>query len=237
MWWLHSLDEALVLWINAPAGRSAALDRFVYDIADSPLLKGGLFLSFYWWLWFDRAPGRRREIAAALTAAVVVALLSRAVQVGLPFHQRPLHTPGFGVHLPLGVTPETLNTFSSFPSDHAMLFFALCVPIWRYSRPLGLAAMLWTTLVICLPRIYLAYHYPSDIVGGAVAGVGLMLLLEPPLLRSGLPDRIAKLAEGRPALFYASAFAISFELAVLFADARHFAVDAAQLGKQMFTSY
>lgn len=237
MGWLHSLDEALVLWINAPAGQSAVLDRLVYDIADSPLLKGGLFLSFYWWLWFDRAPGRRRKVVSALMAAVVVAILSRLVQVGLPFHQRPLHTPGLGMHLPLSVEPETLNTFSSFPSDHAMLFFSLCLPIWRYSRPLGLAAMLWTVVVICLPRLYLGYHYPSDVIGGAVLGVGLMLLLEPLLLRSGLPDRIAKLAEGRPALFHAFAFAISLELAVLFYDTRHFAMDAGQFAKHMFASY
>lgn len=236
MWWLQSIDRALVLWINAPAGHSAVLDRLVYDIADSPLLKGGLFLSFYWWLWFDRSAGRRRGVAAALMAGVVVAILSRVVQVGLPFHQRPLHTPELGVQLPLGVEPETLNTFSSFPSDHAMLFFALCVPIWRYSRPLGLAAMLWTVLVICLPRIYLGYHYPSDVIGGAVAGVGLMLLLEPLLLRSGLPDRIAKLAERRPALFHAFAFAISLELAVLFYDTRHFATAAAQFGKHILAS-
>ena len=237
MWWLRSVDNALVLWINSPAGQSGVLDKLVYDIADSPLLEGGLFLAFYWYLWFARAPGRRREIAGALTAAVIVAILSRLLQVGLPFHQRPLHTPGLGVHLPLGVEPETLNTFSSFPSDHAMLFFALSVPIWRYSRPLGLAAMLWTFLVICLPRVYLGYHYPSDVLGGAVLGVGLMLVLEPLLLRSGLPDRIAKLAEGRPALFHAVAFAISLELAVLFYDTRHFAMAVAQFGKHMLETY
>ncbi len=236
MWWLHSVDTSLALWINSLAGHSALLDELVYDIADSPLLKGGVFLSFYWWLWFDRAPGRRREVASALTAAVIVAILSRLAQVALPLHQRPLHTPGLDVHLPLGVQPQTLNTFSSFPSDHAMLFFALCVPIWRYSRPLGLAATLWTLLVICLPRVYLGYHYPSDVIGGAVAGVGLMLLLEPLLLRSGLPDRIAKLAQARPALFHALAFAISLELAVLFYDARHFATLAAQFGKHILVS-
>lgn len=237
MAWLQSVDRALVLWINSPAGRSAVLDKLVYDIADSPLLKGGVFLAMYWYLWFDRVPGRRREVAGSLIAAVIVAILSRLVQVGLPFHARPLHTPGLGAHLPFGVSPETLNTFSSFPSDHAMLFSALCVPIWRHSRLLGLAAMLWTLLVIGLPRIYLGYHYPSDVIGGAVAGVALMLLLEPLLRRSGLPSRIAKLAEGRPALFYAFAFPICLELAVLFYDTRHFALAAAQLGKQAIAAY
>lgn len=233
---LQSADRALVLWINAPAGQNMALDRLIYDIADSPLLKGGLFLSFYWWLWFDRASGRRREVVAALLAAIVVALLSRLMQVGLPFHQRPLHTPDLGVHVPLGVAPETLNTFSSLPSDHAMLFFALCLPIWRQSRVLGLAAMVWTTLIICLPRIYLGYHYPSDIIVGAVAGVVLMLVLEPLFARSGLPERIGKFAERRPAIFYALAFPISLELAILFYDTRHFAGAAAQFGKQLLTS-
>ena len=59
MWWLRS--------------------KLVYDIADSPLLKGGLFLAFYWYLWFARAPGRRREVAGALTAAVIVAQSTKSI--------------------------------------------------------------------------------------------------------------------------------------------------------------
>jgi undecaprenyl-diphosphatase len=227
---LIQLDRVLTLWTNRPAGHSPALDMVVFDIADSTILKGGLFLAFYWWLWFA-SPDRRRDVVTALVAAVLVAVASRGLQLGLPFHQRPLHTPGLGIRLPASVDPEALNTFSSFPSDHAMLFFALCIPIWARSRWLGAAAMLWTLLVICLPRVYLGYHFASDIVGGAVFGVALMLVLQPLLGRSRLPDRVVGFAAARPGVFYALAFSTSLELAVLFYDLRHFMLDAVRLGK------
>ncbi len=99
----HQLDVALVLLINAPAGRSALLDKVIYDISDSPLLTGGVFLCFYWWLWFDDGPQRRRDVVVALVAGVLTAFASRLLQVGLP-------------------------------------------------------------------RIYLGYHYPSDVIAGDVGG-------------------------------------------------------------------
>ena len=127
------IDGILLLWINQPAGQSGVLDKLVYDITDAPLLKGGVFLAAYWWLWFERKGERRREIAVAMVAAIATVALSRLLQVGLPVHLRPAHSPSIGVHIPLSVDPETLNTFSSFPSDHAMLFFALAVPLWNLS--------------------------------------------------------------------------------------------------------
>jgi undecaprenyl-diphosphatase len=229
---LGDLDRLLFLWINSPAGRNGVVDRLMFDIADSTLVEGGIFLAFYWWLWFDHQ-GKRRDVVVALIAAVVTAIASRALQVGLPFHRRPLHTPGIGVHLPIGLDPASLNTFSSFPSDHAMLFFALCVPICARSRWLGAAAMLWTILLICVPRIYLGYHYPSDVIAGAVLGVVFMLVLRPFIAATRLPDHVVDLSYAHPAGFYAIAFAASLELAMLFADLRHFILDAVRLGKML----
>lgn len=226
-------DRAVLLWINQPAGQNGVLDKLVYDITDSTLIKGGLFLTFYWWLWFRKNGNWRRDVVVALIAAIITAILSRALQVALPFHLRPIHTPGLGLHMPLGVDPETLNTFSSFPSDHAMLFFALSVPMWRYSRWLGAAAMLWTLLLIGLPRIYLGYHFPSDVIVGAVLGVVLMVVLCHLIGRMRLPDRIVDFSAVHPAVFYAIAFPAMLELALLFADLRHFIVDAVQLGKML----
>jgi undecaprenyl-diphosphatase len=227
------IDGFLLLWINQPAGRNGVVDRLVFDITDAQLLKGGLFLAVYWWLWFDRKGERRRDVVVALVAATMTAVLSRLLQIGLPFHQRPLHTPGIGIHFPLTVDLETLNTFSSFPSDHAMLFFALSVPLWNRSRWLGAAAMLWTVFVICLPRVYLGYHYPSDVLAGAVLGVLSMLVLSALVTRTGFPDRAIHFASFRPAAFYPLAFVLSFELATLFADVRHLLLDAARLGKML----
>jgi undecaprenyl-diphosphatase len=226
-------DRYLLLWINSPAGQNGVVDKFIYDLADSNFVKGGIFLAFYWGLWFDRNGSQRRGVVVALAAAIVTAILSRGLQVALPFHLRPLHTPGIGVHVPIGVDPAILNTFSSFPSDHAMLFFALSVPIWWRSRWLGAAAMLWTVLLIGLPRIYLGYHFPSDVIAGAVLGVVLMVVLCRLIGRMRLPDRVIVLSKTHPAVFYAVAFLVTFELALLFADVRHFVLDAVRMAKML----
>jgi len=226
-------DRYLLLWINSPAGQNGVVDKFMYDLADSDLVKGGIFLAFYWGLWFDRDGSQRRDVVVALAAAIITAILSRGLQVGLPFHLRPLHTPGIGVHVPVGVDPAILNTFSSFPSDHAMLFFALSVPIWWRSRWLGAAAMLWTVLLIALPRVYLGYHFPSDVIAGAVLGVIVMVLLCRLISRMRLPDRVVALSKTHPAAFYAVSFLVTFELALLFADVRHFVLDAVRIAKML----
>jgi len=227
------LDVASLLWINHPAGQNGVLDKFVFDVADSPVLKGGLFIAVYWWLWFERDGQQRRDVVVALVAGTATAIVSRLVQIALPFHQRPLHTPGLDLHVPLSVNPETLNTFSSFPSDHAMLFFALSVPLWRRSSWLGAAAMLWTALVVCLPRVYLGYHYPSDVLGGAIFGVPCMLLLSALVARTRLPDRAVRFAGLRPEAFYPVAFLLCFELATLFADVRHLLLDIYAVARMM----
>lgn len=225
-------DRSLLLWINYPAGRNGVIDKFVFDITDSNLLKGGIFLAFYWWLWFYRDGVKRREVVVTLSAAIITAILSRGLQVALPFHLRPIHTPSIGMHMPYGVDREMLNTFSSFPSDHAMLFFALSVPIWWRSRWLGAAAMVWTVLIICVPRIYLGYHFPSDVVVGAILGVVLMIVLCRLIGRMRLPDRVVDFAAVHP-VFYAIAFVLTFELALLFADLRHLMLDVIRLGHML----
>jgi len=229
---IEQWDRALTLWINHPAGSSLLLDKIVSDIAESELLKGGLFMAVYWWLWFEGRI-RRRDIVVAVVAAVAAVILSRVLQFTLPFHQRPLLTLGLEMHMPLTIRPETYNTFSSFPSDTATLFFALAVPLWARSWWLGAAAMLWTIVVICVPRSYLGIHYVSDVLAGILLGLSFMAIVCPLLARTRLPDRVVDFAKMRPAVFYALAFVVSFELSILFYDLRQFGLDAAHLGKML----
>lgn len=229
------LDERLIRWINGPAGRDELLDRFVFDVADSSLLKGGVFLAIYCWIWFqadERRDDTRRMIVASLIAALITSAVARLAQLGLPFHQRPLHA-SLGLNVPLSITPETLKTWSSFPSDHAVLFLALCVPIWSWSRWLGIAAFCWALVVVCLPRIYLGYHYPSDVLAGAVVGILLMVALRAALVRTPLPGWIVRWSGSHPRGFAVIAFLFALELAALFENTRHFGAAAAGLVKRV----
>lgn len=229
---LEQWDRLLTLWINQPVGHSLLLDKFVTDIAESDLFKGGIYVALYWWLWFDR-PGHRKDVVVGLIAGVAAVIVSRGMQFYLPFHSRPLLTPGLGFHQPLTIQPDTYNTFSSFPSDTAMLFFALSVPLWKRSRPLGVAAVLWAIFVISLPRVYLGIHYFSDVLAGAGLGLVFMAVVCPLLGRFRFPDRIVAFSAAHPALFYGLAFTASLELATLFYDVRQFALDAVHFAKML----
>ena len=114
-------------------------------------------LAAYWWLWFEAdesgVHAQRRNVVVALLAVISVAGALKLLKVLLPFRYRPLNDPDLGLRLPFGVDPS-LNHFSAFPSGHAMLFFALCVPLWMRSRWLGVAAAVWTLLAICLPLLH-----------------------------------------------------------------------------------
>ncbi len=43
---LAGWDRLLLLWINQPAGENGVIDKLMFDIADSNLVKGGVFLAF-----------------------------------------------------------------------------------------------------------------------------------------------------------------------------------------------
>jgi undecaprenyl-diphosphatase len=221
-------DHEIALWLNQMAGHRPAFDRFVYTLSASALLKGGLFMAFFWWQWFrhDAARTARRQlILTALAGAIVAIAAARALQIALPFRVRPLHDAALSLRPPAGVNPATLDGWSSLPSDHAVLFFALATAVWRLSRPLGGGAFLWAGVVVCLPRVYLGYHHATDILAGAVLGVLVMTLslalLRPRLLAAPL----LRWERAHATSFYCLAFLASLQLAVMFQDVRALAGD------------
>jgi undecaprenyl-diphosphatase len=66
-----------------------------------------------------------------------------------------------------------LTSWSSFPSDHAMLWMAVATGIFLVWRGIGVLAILYTVLFICVPRAYLGFHYPTDLLVGAAVGIGI----------------------------------------------------------------
>ncbi len=81
-----------------------------------------------------------------------------------------------------------------------------------------------------LVRIYLGFHYPTDILGGAYLAL-LVLLLARPLARLAPVLRFASLSIARQPLFYAVSFYVCFGVTTLFSDYREVVSPAAKMVK------
>jgi undecaprenyl-diphosphatase len=224
------MDWPIILWFNGFVSPNPFVNRAIEQISDLPAFTGAFIVTLFWYCWFSSEDEERRaQLLIGMGTAVAAVVVSRALQIGLPTHLRPLHDSAVGFTIPPGIDPQALNTWSSFPSDHAAIFFALTAVIWRASPRLGVLALL-STLFATLPRIYVGYHYPSDIAFGAMLGIALVLVVETigPWWQA---RRVLAWGHARPAMFHAVGFMVSYQVATLFVDIRRFGwIDPRRLG-------
>jgi membrane-associated phospholipid phosphatase len=205
--------------MNAYADHSVLLDRLMHALTTRDLLQGVTFISVLWYLWFSTDnPSDRAGLVTGIVAASCAGIVSRVLQLVLPTHLRPLHTPALGFVLPLGVTPDALNHFNSFPSDHGAVFFALSFVIYRMQPRLGVIAFAWAT-VLDVARVYEGYHFPSDIVGSIGLGLVMVILFDSRGIHHAA-RRVIAWEPVRRAPFYMLAFLLTYQVATLFDDVR-----------------
>ncbi len=228
------MDQYLITLFNSHLGRSEVFDQILYHLTNNVLFKGLPAMMLIWALWMRSAlPAARDHVRARLAAVMVIGVLAIAVgrilALTLPFRQRPLLTEGLGLKVAPELDPELMRGWSAFPSDHAVLFFALATGLLMIDRRLGILAYLHAALIVTLPRVYFGLHWPSDIVADWAVGAAMALLLMPPLARGferlslpGLIDRHAVLA-------YPMLFLVTFQIATLFNSARWFLKTGASL--------
>ena len=232
-------DRALAQAANHFAGRSIVFDMMVRDMINTALPNGGLLLAALCWLWFETdqldAHPQRRNVTTSVLAVTILAAALWLLKTLLPFRLRPLNDPDLALRVPFDVDATSLNALSAFPSGHTAFFFALSVPLWWRSRWLGAAAAVWIFLTICLPLLYRGDHWPSDIVGGTVVGVTLMLLLCRLIGATAVPDKVLAFSEAHPPAFYAMAWLLAFEIALFFGDIHAYLSDAARLARALLS--
>jgi undecaprenyl-diphosphatase len=126
---------------------------------------------------------RRAAVAAGLSAGLALAigqLVSHLVERARPFVTHPASVHLFARHV----------ADASFPSDHATASVAIAVAILLRKRPWGSVVTLFA-LILCVGRVAIGVHYPSDVLGGALLGTVAALVLWAPGLRvrvDGLSD-------------------------------------------------
>lgn len=147
----------------------------------------------------------------------------------LPFRPKPLLEESLDFLLPLGMPPTELGGLSSFPSDHAVLFVALSTGLFFVSRRVGAFALSFTILFIAFPRLYLGFHYPSDIIAGAIIGMTVALFGNILLVKSTNIRSIANWSYSKPALFYPLFFLLTYQVADLFNSSRNMLTGGVEL--------
>jgi len=213
---VNALDYRIIVFLNRFAHRSWTLDT-IFDVIDSNPLASSPLLMAFWWAWFkdkDRvAQTETREILLhGIVGSFLLIVALRILDYTVPYRGRPLHNPELHFTLPYGVEPNRLLGWSAFPSDHAVMWFFLATTIWYVSRRLGTFLYAYVTLTLCVARIYLGIHYPSDIIVGGLIGIAVARMCKVPAIRKTMADQPLRWMQLSPGIFYAALFIVTEQM-------------------------
>jgi len=68
------------------------------------------------------------------------------------------------------INTSVSENYQSFPSGHAIAFFALAAVIYKYNRKWGIFFFM-SAICMGVARVTAGVHYPTDIIWGAILGV------------------------------------------------------------------
>jgi undecaprenyl-diphosphatase len=215
---MNIFDSQIISFVNQFSQHSWMFDKLVVHLEKNNLLKGGVLSTIIWWAWFKKEEcscNNRKHVISTLVSCIIAIIFGRIIALALPFRPRPMHEEALHLVLPFGMT-SGWESLSAFPSDHAVLFFALATGLLFISKWLGTFALFYALLFIGFPRVYLGLHYPSDIIAGAVIGISIALAGNIYLIKSTLVKSIIDWSNSKPSIFYPLFFLVTYQIADLF---------------------
>ena len=165
---LRDLDHRLLLAING--AHTPALDKVMSFASDRYVWIPFYGVLILWLLYHYRS---RAKASLPLVIAAVALADSITSKLFKPFvgRLRPCHTPDLAplLHLPDGCGGQ-FGYMSSHAANSVALavFLLLALPAGRF-RGLKIWVFGWAAL-LSYSRVYLAAHYPSDVVSGWLVG-------------------------------------------------------------------
>jgi undecaprenyl-diphosphatase len=232
---MNKFDLAVLTYLNSFANRYPAIDAAVTSSQGNNLLKGGILIAVWWYYWFrDNAratqDATQAKLLGGLVAMVVGLFVARIMAATLPFRMRPFSNPELHFVIPHSDgSPPGLTTWSSFPSDHAVVWFSIAATIFLIGRRTGWLMLAYVSLLSLL-RVYSGYHHPTDILAGAVLAIVFVKVFTSEYAVRKLVVPVFKLRDTRSGIFYALLFLATFEMASMFNGVR-------ALGKSVLTMH
>ena len=162
-------DTSLFLSINDFARSTPLLQPVVLAYADYGIvLFAGLMLAG-WWIARGRADPARMAAAIWVPLATLIAVGLNQPIAALVNESRPY------TDLPDILVLAQRSVDPGLPSDHAVMAGAVTAGLFLVSRRLGIVSAL-AAAVMAFARVYIAAHYPVDVVAGLALGVAVSLL-------------------------------------------------------------
>lgn len=234
---MNSFDHVIIDFILKYISRPYYFFYMVEFMTEDNMLKGGVVVILFWYLWFKTDPAnleKRVQLVATLISVFCVMVITLSLSGLVPFRQRPFLNQDFNF-TPLIPDYVYLKNMSSFPSDHAALFMSLATGFLFVSRKTGIIVMLLVFIYILFPRLYMGYHYPTDLLAGTLIGVSFTaFFIRSEAIKNTISKRVIPFSEDYPAYFYSLLFLFTYQIADLFGGCRDILSFIHQLYKHQF---
>jgi undecaprenyl-diphosphatase len=218
---VEPLDLAAVRAVVALAEGPESLTWALHSVVSIDLLKMSVLVVLVLYVWLGpegRLNGRAEGAVRGVLGLVLALGVDHAIQVFVRRLRPRFALPDLGWP-PFDMDWSNLVS-NAFPSDHAVLAFALAAIVWGASRRLGLVALAWAAFGVCLPRIYFGFHWPTDLIAGGLIGAAGVAAMRRLPLPPWTWRWLERLERASPATVIIGLFFIAYECMISFHSTR-----------------
>jgi membrane-associated phospholipid phosphatase len=225
---MNLFDYSIITFVNQYSRKSSFFDALVDLLVVNNLFKGGIIAMAFWLLWFsNKIPNREKAqqlLLATLAGGFSAMVAARVLVHALPFRVRPLFNKDLNFLAPIGnwhtMAAASFGDVNSMPSDTATLAIALSFGLVLVSRRVGLWVMAYAIIAVCLPRVYIGVHNPTDLIAGGLLGASCVWLATRPLVLDNVFAPLLTQRKQYTGGFYLVLFLITYQIGSMFEGLR-----------------